>query len=360
MNWTPDLDAELSALRTAHPDWTHSQIASAISLASDIDISEDSARNRARRLGLPSPVKAVPGAAPVSDLQTLEEAAARLHAQGIDVRVENGRVGVGIPDRDRELSIDLGKDHYRIGLVSDTHGGSKFEQLSALRAFYDYAEGEGVDFFIHSGDVTQGADQMHRGMELEVHAHGAEAQVAYVAATYPRVSVPTYAIGGNHDDSFLNNGGANVVRQIASQRPDIRYVGQDAAYLDVGALRTYVIHPDGGGTYAKSYKAQKIAEALPAERNVNLLLIGHYHQYGSFRQKNTHVLMVPCFQSQYAWLARKALSPDIGGIVADVWLDDAGRPARISHELVSFNPVENDWDRDVSHEVGLAWSSNGR
>lgn len=287
----------------------------------------------------------------------LEELAAELHAEGLDFTVDRGRLlRQSRPDRDHETVVDLGSEHIRLGIVSDTHGGSRYEQLTALRSFYAYAED--VDAFVHGGDMTQGSDRMHKGMELEVHAHGADAQVAYVVGTYPvpRVGVKTYAIAGNHDDSFLRDGGVNVVRRIAAQRPDIVYIGQDAAYLTLGGLRMYVVHPDGGGAYAKSYKPQKLAESLPLDRHVALLLVGHYHNWGAFRQKDTLALMLPCFQSQYAWLARKALHPDIGGIIADIWLDDAGRIARFRFEVVSYSPLDEDWDREASIAAGRGWT----
>lgn len=361
MFWTNDDDARLQSLRASDIDWTYDQLAKALTTP-ERSFTADAVRNRLRRRGVSAPAQDPTTPPPVSDAQLLAEVAARLHARGIDFRVEGGRVVTGQPERDKEVTFDLGKEHIRMGLVSDTHGGSKFEQLSALKQFYREADEREVDFFIHAGDVTQGSDRMHRGMELEVHAHGSDAQVDYVAGTYPKSErdVRTYIIGGNHDNSFLNDGGMNVVRQIAGKRPDFYYAGQDAAYLTIGNLRTYVVHPDGGGGYAKSYRAQKIAESLPIERDISLLLVGHYHRYGAFREKRTHTFMLPCFQSQYAWLARKALYPDIGGLIVDLWLDDNGRVARVAHELLSFPAIENDWDRDVSHEVGRAWSSEGR
>lgn len=293
----------------------------------------------------------------------LERLAAELYGEGKDFRIERGQVMQAAKDRDsgRETALDFGKEHIRLGVLSDTHGGSKFEQLTALRAFYRYADEREVDAFIHAGDAHQGPDAMHRGMVHEVHAHEADVQGDYVAATFPRSErgKSTYMISGNHDDAFLNNGGVNMIRRLAKNRDDIVYVGQDAAYLTIGGLRAYVAHPDGGATYAKSYKAQKFAEALPVDKDVRLLLLGHYHVYGSFRERRTHAFMVPCFQSQYAWLARKGLHPDIGALILDLWLDDDGGLARVTHELVTFPILEEDWDHDVSDSVSRAWSSQG-
>lgn len=293
----------------------------------------------------------------------LERLAQELYADGKEFRIEHGRILRSQHDRerDRETNIELGKEHMRFGLVSDTHGGSKFEQLTALQRFYRHADEAELDAFIHAGDATQGSDKMHLGMEHEVHAHGSDAQVSYIAATYPRSQrgAKTYMISGNHDASFLKDGGSNVVRQIAAGREDIVYLGQDAAYLNIGNLRAYVVHPDGGGSYAKSYKGQKFSESLPQEKDVRLLLLGHYHNYVAFMQRETAVFQLPCFQSQYSWLARKGLHPDIGGLILDLWLDDDGRVARMSHEVVRFPSLEDDWDHEVSAEVNRGWNSKG-
>lgn len=296
-------------------------------------------------------------------LAELERLASELHTDGIDFRVEHGRVVQALQDRDRnrETSLDLTTDHIRLGIVSDTHGGSKFEQLTALRAYYQWGDEQEVDAFIHAGDLTQGPDEMHRGMVHEVHAHGADAQVDYVAQTYPRSErgVPTYVISGNHDDSHLKQGGVNVVRRICQQRPDLRYLGQEAAYLTIGSLRAYVTHPDGGGAYAKSYKGQKFAESLPVEKDVRLLLIGHYHNAVNFWQRRTKVFQLACFQSQYAWLARKGLHPDIGGLILDITFDDSGALHEIDYRERRYEPVDNDWDHEVSDAVSRAWTSKG-
>jgi predicted phosphodiesterase len=294
------------------------------------------------------------------DLARLETLAERLHARGHDLTLDRGKV---VPVRPvvTDTTIDLGKTRYRIGLVSDTHGGSRFEQLSALRSFYEYADQQRVDFFVHAGDLTQGPDAMHKGMAEEVHAHNAESQANYVIGTYPRSQRkrPTYVIGGNHDGSFFKNDGTNIVRRITERRPDMIYTGQDAAYLTVGNLRMYVVHPDGGGAYAKSYKPQKVAESIPNDRRVALAIIGHYHQWGTFLVKDMVTMMLPCFQAQYGWLARKGLYPDLGGVVLDVWLDDDGLLARMKPELIRYRTRENDWDYEVSAAVSRGWSPEG-
>lgn len=298
------------------------------------------------------------------DLFDLEDAVARLRSKGIDFSVEGGRITTASHpvDRDRALSLDIGKDHIRLGIVSDTHGGSHYEQLTALRTFYRHADELEVDAFIHGGDLTQGSDRMHLDQPYQVHAHGADQQSAYVIGTYPRSARPevkTYVISGNHDDSHLKDGGVNVTRHITDARPDMAYLGQAGAYLSLGRLNTYVVHPRGGMPYAKSYRLQKFIEALPIDRRIHLLLMGHLHSYDVVQEHGVTGLLLPCFQSQYGWMASGALHPAIGGLIVDVWLTDDGGVGRIAHEFVRFQAQSDDWDRGVSYEVARGWTPDG-
>jgi predicted phosphodiesterase len=282
----------------------------------------------------------------------LEQLAQELHAEGKDLHIERGEVVQALPDKDNSHAIDLGSDHYRFLVVSDTHGGSRYEQQTALQETYRVAIDKGCTFALHAGDMTQGSDRMHRGMELEVHAHGADAQVAYVVATYPQ-GLTTYAIGGNHDASFQKDGGVNVVRRIASQHPDIEYLGEDAAFMDIGPSRHYIVHPAGGGAYAKSYKGQKMAEGLIG---VDALWMGHFHNYVGFWMRDMAVTQLGCFQSQYAWLARKGLSPDVMGLIVDMDLRDDGSVGRLDREELRFRPLPEDWDHAASEHAADTWS----
>lgn len=285
-------------------------------------------------------------------LAQIEALAAELDAEGIDVNLEHGRLLPPVPDRDTDVDISVGaEEHLRLGIVSDTHLGSKQEQLSSLRAFYAYAEAEGVHAFVHGGDLTQGIYKK-RQMAQGIHAHGSDAQAAYAIEVYPRSPVQTHIIGGNHDWTFMLESGTNIVRLVAEHRPDLTYLGQDASYLTIDGFRFYVIHPDGGNTYAKSYKPQKVVEAIPRDRGVQVALLGHYHTEGKFETMDTQALMLPCFQGSYGYLIRKSLYPSIGGIILDLWRDgDTDRITRLRHEYVRYPELENDWDADVSLEV---------
>lgn len=281
----------------------------------------------------------------------VEKAVEEAHSAGLDFRVERGHVFVGGDQRDNEYTLNLAdKEHMVVAIASDTHFGSKYEQLSALEHFCAEAVERGADVFLHAGDLVQGTPKMHRGMEHEVHLHSADGQVAYAAEKLPRTGKPWYIITGNHDDAWIKESGTNVVRQVAALRDDVNYIGQDSCYLTINGLRTYIVHPDGGVSYAKSYKPQKITEAIPIRSKTQLALIGHYHTYGSFVIQETHALMLPCFQGQYPYLVRKALYPTIGGLILDLRFDD-DRIVEFTHTLITYDEVKDDWDFEASHRL---------
>lgn len=286
---------------------------------------------------------------------TLEQTARELWNSGIDFRVQNGQVYLGEREREHEATINLGtKNVLKLGIVSDTHFGSRYEQLSALKDFYRIANEEGVDAFVHGGDLVQGTPKMHRGMEHEVHLHSADGQINYAIEVYPESEAPTYFITGNHDDSFINESGTNPVRALCNSRDDFHYVGQDASYLNIDGLRIYVVHPSGGLSYAKSYKPQKLVESLPLNKKTHLVLIGHYHTYGVFKVQETECALLPCWQGAYPWLIRKGLYPTIGGIIMEIEYNEE-RITRFTHTLIDYPELEDDFDQEAS----LRWQRPG-
>lgn len=285
-------------------------------------------------------------------LKKLKDLAKELHEEGVDFHVDRGETYVGQETHTYTADIRIvpqEKHHLRLGVVSDTHLGSVYEQLSALKDFYQRAVDEGVDAFIHAGDLVQGTPKMHRGMEHEVHLHSCDGQLEYAAEVYPETPLTTYMITGNHDDSWINESGTNVVRQLAALRDDISYLGRDSCYLTIAGLRIYVAHPDGGASYAKSYKAQKLMEALPEKERIQLAILGHYHTYGVFKIQNTQVVMQPCFQGQYPWLVRKGLYPTIGGQILDIEYNE-DHIENFTHTLFEYQESLQDWDKDASYK----------
>lgn len=261
------------------------------------------------------------------------------------------QVVVGTPN---EPVIDLDRPpvgKVRFGVVSDTHLGHKHQQLTHLHDFCRQASEFGAEFMLHAGDVVDG-QRMHRDQEFELHRHGVQAQGDYAAEHLPRVfrregrskvTVPWHMIGGNHDGSGWNSAGADVLGVIASKRDDVNVLGAPAATFLAGPLRIYMLHPDGGGSYARSYKLQKIVEGFEADNKPHLLLCGHWHIQCHVSIRNVEAFALPCFQAQTAYIKRKGLQPVIGGYLMEAEYDEHGLTAITAKFVRYSNPIPHDY-----------------
>src|SRR5690606_22163883 len=190
-------------------------------------------------------------------------------------------------------------DRVRIAVLGDTHLGSKTQQLTHLRDAYQRIADRGIRHVYHVGDLIDG-EGLYRGHEHEVFVHGFDDQVAYAVEHYPRVEgVTTYVIGGNHDLAYVKRAGADPLAVIARDRPDIEYLGPWSAWvrLSQGAL-AYLLHPDGGGSYALSYRLQKTIESFEGGKKPHLAFLGHWHTRAYVFVRNVHGWLTGCYQAQ--------------------------------------------------------------
>jgi len=143
--------------------------------------------------------------------------------------------------RRKKLAAMLGgwilwiNDEEPIGLLGDTHIGSKYFRGDLLEQYYQKAVFEGVKKFYHTGDMVAG-ENMFRGQVYELSAHGFKAQAQSVIDYYPQWSgVTTYYILGNHDLSFWRTAGADISNLIDAQREDLVCLGHEEADIQVAS-----------------------------------------------------------------------------------------------------------------------------
>ena len=176
----------------------------------------------------------------------------------------------------------------------------------------------GIKSVLHAGDVVAGFG-IYAGQENEVHTFGADAQAEYVVKNYPKIKgITTYFITGNHDLSFHKRSGVDIGQIITTKRPDMIYLGQYQGDVFLDGVRIRLIHPDGGGAYAISYKLQKIAEQIRSGDKPHILISGHAHTSMYFWYRNIHCLMAGCFEGQTTFLLRKGINPAIGGWIMEM------------------------------------------
>lgn len=237
----------------------------------------------------------------------------------------------------------------KVGIVSDTHIGSKYQQITALRDFYAYADSQGVQAFLHAGDMLEGIHQAHRDAAYEQYVHGVDAQIDAVVAQYPRSqNGPTYFVDGNHDDWAFQQVGTTSGRWIASLREDLLYMGYHSAFLTLNdQIRFLLQHGSrGGGTYAKSYKIQRLIEQLSETERVetDIALFGHWHQdlyLGHYM--GTFTFMLPCFKAQDRFLRSLGRNPTIGGLLLEIEFTRDREVWNLTQTWRTYEPTLDDY-----------------
>jgi hypothetical protein len=129
------------------------------------------------------------------------------------------------------------------------------------------------------------------------------------------------------------------------QRKDLEYLGLYGAYLHIGKLRIYVMHGSGGGSYAQSYKVQKICEKFPSgEKKPHILVLGHYHNsciLPSYR--NIYAIQMPSMQSQTPFAVKKGLACELGVVILEITPDTKGVGTIHTKYVPFFNEIDGDF-----------------
>ena len=259
-----------------------------------------------------------------------------LKNEGYLYDIIDGKIIKVKPIKESELyQIPNNLDHLKLLLISDTHLASKYDRLDILNYLYDEANEKGINYVLHSGDLTEGLSGRPQQL-YELKEASYTGQRDYVIDKYPKTDIPTYVIAGNHDQWWIKQCGADICRDISNNREDLIYLGSDCEDLKIGKLRIRLYHGTGGGAYAKSYKLQKYLDSVPMEERPHILQTGHIHQAFYMKQGNTHCFQTSCLQDQTPYERSKGLSNDKSCWWVDVYMDNKGNPVKINQELETF------------------------
>jgi len=228
------------------------------------------------------------------------------------------RILAGRTAKPKVIRKNISNTTFDVGIVADTHFCSIHEKLDELHTFYAICKKVGITEVLNAGDLVAGWG-IYRGQENEVHTFGAKNQAQYVIDHYPKVKgITTHFITGNHDLAWWVRSGIDIGEIISDKRPDMNYLGQYQGDIFIGGVHFRLVHPDGGGAYALSYKAQKIAEQIPSGEKPQVLCFGHWHTSHYFFYRLIHILNCGCFEGQSTFLLRKGVNPTIGGWTAEI------------------------------------------
>lgn len=208
------------------------------------------------------------------------------------------------------------------GLVSDTHLCSIAERLDVVEMAYNFFALRGIKQVFHCGDLTDGWNEYRNHISF-VKVHGDQDQALYFIKKFPRIEgITTYAIGGNHDDSYgkskvdrvslITHGFQHQGKEVKG-RDDIVYLGPYNHYVRLPQEVTMqMLHPRGGNSYARSYRQQKRSEEMQPNRRPDAQLSGHYHVYNHIYLVGTHFVACPGMQDETEFFVRLGYPRSVG------------------------------------------------
>lgn len=215
--------------------------------------------------------------------------------------------------------------HTELCIVSDTHFGNIHQQLHILNNIYREAYNRGITTTLHIGDLVDGNYLNRPEQPRQQFLHGFDEQIGYVVDMYPKINgMTTKFILGSHDETHYKNDQATAGFWIPKCRPDMEYLGQDTALLEINGVKIVMDHPGGGSSKAVSYQLQKRIEILESGSKPKILLVGHYHKSYSFVYRNVRGIETPSLCDKTQFQHKQGLSNAIGAYFLDIYSDKKG------------------------------------
>jgi predicted phosphodiesterase len=217
------------------------------------------------------------------------------------------------------------KGHLKFALVSDTHLGNKQSAKSELSDFYKKAWDEWVEAFIHCWDLVDWTWNVYKGQMYELENVWYDEQLKATVNDYPYYwDIKTYVVWWNHDESFLKENGANIIKNIAHLRDDIIDMWFYDARIKLNGVSINAHHGWWNMSYAKSYKPQKLIENIDTRNQPDIFASGHWHDALYMAYRNIHSFLPWAFLKQNLLAKRFNLGNTIGWWIVEVDIKEDG------------------------------------
>lgn len=215
-------------------------------------------------------------------------------------------------------------DSLTIGLLGDTHIGSKYTNDNLLLGAFEVFSKNNVDFICHTGDVFEGVSG-RAGHYDECTHFGFEAQLDHGIELFSQwKDTPIYMIDGNHDRWFKMQNSANIVKHLAKAINSINYIGTDEGDIKIKNVTIKLWHGLDTGSYAVSYRIQKLVESLTGGEKPNALFTGHTHKATYLYDRHIHCVSSGSIQCQSKWMRGKRIASHTGFWVIKLAINKSG------------------------------------
>lgn len=235
---------------------------------------------------------------------------------------------------------------YKFLVISDPHWCQRLQQKSFVEFIYDECVRRNIKTVYCVGDISDGYYKGRPEQVYDLFAIGGDEQKDYIVKNWPkRDEITTYFIIGNHDETHIKNGGFNIGKAIAHERPDMVYLGiGHAKVMLTPNCRMDLLHPLDGSSYAVSYSGQKYMDSLSGGDKPNILFVGHHHKVLYFPYRNIHYFEVPSMTKQSSWMKRKRIANESGAWFIKLNVDEEGTIVSILPEHIKqYKYLEEDF-----------------
>ncbi len=277
-------------------------------------------------------------------LGSMYESGYLVHLVGKEWHLDNAPIPKAEPIHEYKSRPD---GTYLFGALGDCHLGSKYERLDVLNSLYDVFAEEGVDRVYHTGNWIDGEARFNKH---DLHVHGMDEQIQYLAEKYPRKDgIVTYAVAGDdHEGWYGQREGVDIGKRAEQTfrdngRNDWRHIGFMEAFVSLvhakskASSQLLVQHPGGGSAYALSYTMQKIVESLDGGEKPAVLLCGHYHKLWFGNIRNVWCVQTGAQQDQTPFMRKKRISAHVGGCIVRLTQDPkTGAIVRCRVEIMRY------------------------
>jgi predicted phosphodiesterase len=233
----------------------------------------------------------------------------------------------------------------KIGVISDTHIGSKSQRLDMNEMAYEKFANEGITDVFHAGNIIDGYRESINADEVLF--RNCTDQCYYLMDMYPeREGITTHFITGKcHEGWYQKKIGLEIgeyIQMVAEKqgRDDLKFLGhleRDVEFAGKGgSVIMRILHPAGGSSYAQSYKPQKIVASYQGGEKPNILLVGHFHKAGWFFPRNVHVVMAGCGCDQTSFMRSRHIQAHVGFFIVEFSQDNNGAVSQFTPRFFPF------------------------
>ena len=201
----------------------------------------------------------------------------------------------------------------KIGIISDTHIGSKYFNQKIWDDAVHVFNTEKVDAIYHPGDIIEGMSN-REGHIYELEILGTTKQMDRAGELINLFNSPFFYITGNHDEwsKKKSDQGLEVGPELEKRLKRGKFLGEYEADVKLAPGVTMRLTHEGQTAYALSYSIQKRINALAGGTKPDIMFNGHLHKMLYMFYRNIHAFESGSTQEQTPF-ARMKGSPSMTG-----------------------------------------------